>query len=993
MKPTALQRELAAATPTRTLPPTDVQSRLNAAIDAYFVRAQTRRGYLGVDKPLYQPGETIWFRAWQLRSADLTVGSADGQGATFQLISPKGAAVVQKRVAVAKGVATNDFALPVGVPGGEYTLRAVFDAGGHVDRKIIVSSYQAPRIKKKLEFLRKAYGPGDKVSAAVALNRATGEALAAAGATGVVVVDGAEVARVPVTTDANGKAIVSFQLPETIAVGDGLLTILVDDGGITESIQKRIPITLAKIQFSLYPEGGDLVTGLPSRVYFQAKNLLGKPADIKGRVVDDKGRTVAEFASYHNGMGRFELTPGNDRSYHVEIAKPRGIDQKVAVPAAKPTGCSLQALDDFKHERDDVRVAVWCTEDTTVVATAVLRDKRLGAAAVDVVANDPTVISLPVPSYAQGAVRITLFDDNTRPLGERLVYGGRGKDLAIAVTADKASYSPRDKVTLSVHTRDLAGKPVQADVALSVADDSVLSFADDKTSHILAALYLESEMPGQEIEEPNFYFENKPKSGPALDLVLGTQGWRRFQWQPVFAQRDAWSFDGEYWSDELGYYRVAETPTSTPEATVATGRAARKGGRTKVGAKKKRPMAKMKMDPAKPMPAPPMDPAVEQKPMAGLPEMDANIDGRFAFEEGQMGMGDEAEKEMAFGGEDRDWDDAKNAKDVGRNNNKREDRVRRGPVAWAAVRQFPVPTYKPGYDGPRTDFRETIFWAPSVRTGADGSAQVSFYLNDSVTSFRATAEGTTRGGLPGRTETLVQSKLPVSLAMTMPLEVSAGDRIRLPVTLANETDRAYTAKIDAKIGRAFKVVGGVPSKVKLGAGERKSFFYVLDVVGNGAENADGKIEVAVSAASLSDRVERVIDVVPLGFPREMSVAGTVSTTVRHEIDLAGMLPDSAQASLVMYPSPLATMTKGTEAIIREPTGCFEQASSANYPNIMILSYMQVSTDAADPGNSSSARNGMLERGYQASWPATRARKMATSGSVATLDTRRSPPTA
>lgn len=72
------------------------------------------------------------------------------------------------------------------------------------------------------------------------------------------------------------------------------------------------------------------------------------------------------------------------------------------------------------------------------------------------------------------------------------------------------------------------------------------------------------------------------------------------------------------------------------------------------------------------------------------------------------------------------------------------------PPLWAPVRQFRVPSYQGVQDGPRTDFRETVFWQPSVQTGEQGTARVEFYLSDAVTSFRATVEGVGRGGTAGR---------------------------------------------------------------------------------------------------------------------------------------------------------------------------------------------------------------------------------------------------
>src|SRR5262249_37550406 len=151
----------------------------------------------------------------------------------------------------------------------------------------------------------------------VQVKRATGEPFAGQTLTGVVTVDDVEVGRVPVTTDAEGKALVRFTLPASIARGDGLLTVLATDGGLTESVQKRIPILLKNVKVDLSPEGGDLVEGLPGRVYLAAANSMGKPADVAGRVVDDRGEKIAEFTSLHDGMARFEITPQAGRSYRV----------------------------------------------------------------------------------------------------------------------------------------------------------------------------------------------------------------------------------------------------------------------------------------------------------------------------------------------------------------------------------------------------------------------------------------------------------------------------------------------------------------------------------------------------------------------------------------------------------------------------------------------------------------------------------------------------
>ena len=888
---------------------------LDKKIVDYFARSQTRRSYLMTDKPLYQPGETVWLRA-DVRMTGTLKGTATG--ASLSLVSPRGAVVAQKRVMVTDGVAQNDFQLAADIEGGEYTIQLAADDGTADQKKIIINTYEAPRLQKTVELTKKAYGAGDSVAAAIEIKRATGEAFANRALTGVVTVDDVEVARLPIKTDADGKAMAKFELPGAIARGDGLLTIMAEDGGVTESIQKRIPIVMKSISMSLFPEGGDLVTGVPGRVYFMAKTPLGKPADLTGRVIDDRGVVVAKLESIHDGMGKFELTPMADRSYHVEIDRPVGIAQKFDVPAAKEGGCVVRSVDG--GAADKLRIATICSSTRTVLVEAVLREKRLADAAVEVTAGQPSLVELPVDADAQGAVRVTLFSARQQPLAERLVYHGRGRDLKITLAADKKQYTPRDGVKLHVHTTDAAGKPVKANVGVAVVDDTVLSFADDKSAKILAHYFLEPELGAtaqDPIEEPNFYFGTKPEAQAAMDALLATRGYRRFEWQQVM------------------------NPPPPPEVMTET-------TAMEPGAAMPMDMAKQEERPMRKAAAvhamPPAPPPVQQGPVG-------NVKGV-------------AEKQPApvVRQLDADKDAAKNLRAhvqiAGGDQEAGEGQWVNG---LSPVRVFPVPEYPRGYEGPRNDFRETIYWNPAVQTDASGDATVQFPVSDAVTSFRATAEGVSAAGQPGIGETTIQSKMPLSLDVHMPVEVTSGDEIKLPITLTNETDRAVDADLSAQFGAAFKVGTQLPNKLHIEAHQVSSLFVPLSVV---ATDGEADVHLAVTTAGLEDKLDKKIRIVPLGFPFEASASGTAKSGTRahHELDLGGALPGSIQATVTMYPSPLAAMTKGMEGMLREPGGCFEQTSSTNYPNVMVLSYL-AQNDAADPQLVQSA-NEKLDHGYK-----------------------------
>jgi uncharacterized protein YfaS (alpha-2-macroglobulin family) len=267
--------------------------------------------------------------------------------------------------------------------------------------------------------------------------------------------------------------------------------------------------------------------------------------------------------------------------------------------------------------------------------------------------------------------------------------------------------------------------------------------------------------------------------------------------------------------------------------------------------------------------------------------------------------------------------------------------ARREAAAVAAAggiqREFPAPDYSAEYDGPRVDFRETVHWAPSVKTGESGSAEVSFYLSDAVTEFRATAEGMTGDGLAGRGVAMFTSALPLSVAARLPLEVMRGDRLRVPVTLHNRGDRGAAIKLSTELGDALKLRRRAPRSIWVGKGAERTVLLDVEVAGAGP----AAIEIGARTRTARDKLRRELKVALPGYPRARAFSGTLGERVAHRVDIPAAIVDgSVEAIVQLYPSPVSSMIAGTEAIIREPSGCFEQASSANYPNVMALAYMK-----------------------------------------------------
>ncbi len=918
-------------------------SRLPETLDEHvadwFDVHQGRRLYVQLDRPMYRPGDSIWFKAWSLHTRDLG-GDRQAVAMTVELVDPSGITVQNKRVGLDSGATTNDFVLPAAAAGGKWTVRSTVSFGGEnevTERDFVVSSYTAPRIDKTLDFVREAYGAGETVDALIELSRTTGEPLANHPVHALLQLNGVTLTELDLTTDDTGAVLVSGDLPDELATSDGLLTVLVEDGGVTESISRSIPIVRSDVQLAFFPEGGDLVQDLPGRMYFEATDAHGEPADIQGYVTDDTGAKVATFSSLHDGLGRFAYTPAAGRTYRAHITAPAGIADTFELPAALEAGCVLRTYDDVTTQISQTRVGVRCSSRQDVVVTGVLREKTVDSAVVSASPTREGVVYLDPPAemeQRQGAMRVTVFDLDLAPLAERLVYRNAGRDLSIEITPDRDAYTPRDEVVLAIQTRDPAGKPVPAELALSVVDDAVLTLADDEEGHMLSRIYLAPDLV-ESPEDPGWYFDDEEEDAArGLDLVMGTKGYRRFEWAPVM------TFDKDQALAQLEMQKAAAQAELQRQQYAQLGYA-EEDEMVRLEARPRRPrLPRMAPRRAKeaPMAPPPMAPIPVAAP---APPMDGPMGGAPMPVEAPVVVadvmgGDVADMPMAE--PMRDHRGLKGGPAAGKVMAAREARMWVDPnAAWAPVRVFPTPDYSAGFDGTRSDFRDTVHWAPSVKTDEHGEATVRFYLSDALTEFRVTAEGV-GAAMAGHGEGTFVSKLPVSLDTKLPVAVASGDRIDLPVTVRNTRPEALKAHVNGTFGDLVWSEADAQG-LKVAANSSDTVWMPLSV-GQGA--GETSIELSVQGGGLTDTVQKTIAVEPLGFPREWSDSGMME---KNEPSVANLhleewVDESLTARVTWHPSTVSNLMEGMEGLIREPGGCFEQTSSTNWPNVAILNYLE-----------------------------------------------------
>ena len=276
-------------------------------------------------------------------------------------------------------------------------------------------------------------------------------------------------------------------------------------------------------RLSFFPEGGDLIDGIPTKVAFKAQDAKGMPAKVAGRL-QENGKEIARLETVHDGMGFVFMFPRKESSYKVVLSDGREF------PFAKVTASGM-SIHLRKQTDEYLEFHLSQPKEATpqkIRLTGRMRGKLYCMA--EGTLRDILRIKIPVKEFPlQGIAEFTLYNENGQPMAERLVYVHPERKLHIELNTDSARYFTRGKGKLNVKVTDEAGNPVQAHLGLSIFDGAYQNELNPE--NMLSYCLLSTEIKGN-IHNPAYYFDGNNKDRlSALDLLLLTQGWRRYVWE------------------------------------------------------------------------------------------------------------------------------------------------------------------------------------------------------------------------------------------------------------------------------------------------------------------------------------------------------------------------------------------------------------------------------------------------------------------------------
>lgn len=510
-------------------------------LNKWALKNPVEKVYLQLDKPYYATGDDIWFKAYVTIGSEHRLSTLSGV-LNVELIDDRDSVKQHIKLPLINGLTWGNLTLPDTLAEGNYRIRAytnwMRNAGTEYffDEHISVINSVDNKVNAHVAYTFGMQNGQQKVNAVINFTDASGFAYTNKEVKYNVYLGPKQVIKGKGITDDKGNISLSFINTTNQPVGTGRITtnIQIDKNNL---VTKIIPVkaTSANVDVQFFPEGGNLITGVSSKVAFKAVGADGLGADIKGTVTDNAGNTITTFNSQHLGMGEFVLNPHVNTIYKAHIVFADGSENTIALPTALDKGYVL-AIDNKDSSTINIKITANRQTYERDLNDTLSLIAQSGGQIYYAAKSNPGITSFAASinksRFPSGIVQFTLFSSKGEPLNERLAFIQNNDQLKLSVNAGK-TYAPRQKVRIQLNAMTADAKPAVGSFSVSVTDETKVPQDENSASSILANLLLTSDLRGY-VEQPNYYFNNvSEKTRADMDVLMLTQGYRRFEWKKL----------------------------------------------------------------------------------------------------------------------------------------------------------------------------------------------------------------------------------------------------------------------------------------------------------------------------------------------------------------------------------------------------------------------------------------------------------------------------
>ncbi len=286
-----------------------------------------------------------------------------------------------------------------------------------------------------------------------------------------------------------------------------------------------------KTSFQFFPEGGNLIEGVVNTIAFKSNYNNGLPFQVDGVIKkQETGEVVVPLKVVHDGMGKFDLEIVPGEKYYAEWTDNSGAKQQTWLPEAKQKGLALK----ISAQKNKLFFnLVNKTGNDSLHVLMYMYQKVFYKTNIAVDPSSAFTGTIPLNELPSGTVQITVFDAGWQPVAERIAFiNNNNYSINATVIPKEINTKERSKNLLEIIMADT----IPANLSLSITD---AAFDNDVAENsIVSDFLLKGDLKGY-IHNPAYYFTSNtdPALRAALDLVLLTNGWRRYNFEDLKVQK------------------------------------------------------------------------------------------------------------------------------------------------------------------------------------------------------------------------------------------------------------------------------------------------------------------------------------------------------------------------------------------------------------------------------------------------------------------------
>jgi hypothetical protein len=482
--------------------------------------------YLQLDNSVYTSDQTIWFKAIVVNAASHMPSELSGV-LYAELIDPNEQVVEKKLVKLEKGIGDNFFQLNANYIPGTYLIRAYTEWNKNFGEDFYFREYirvfrNAGIVETNpLSDIKLVETDGEERHLQIKINRFVLDSNAGKELKFFLAFDEKK-DTLTVKSNRSGEYVAAYPIP----AGSQYATLRIETTN-GENYSRTIILDKNFIDFRIFPESGELVQGLSSKLGFKALDYKGTGQPVEGEIINVKGDTVISFKSNLMGMGITYINHADStEKYTARVRTLTGepLEKIFPLPAVASKGNRLSV------NKEGNRILLEAGSNYLTDDSVTIRASSRGLVYYDVkgkLKNGNLRFSLAQGLLPEGVIDFTWMTALGSPVASRLFFNERPESrMQITASTDKPVYVQREQTKVSVEIKDSLQQPVPASLSVMVINKTQVGNLQDDRQNILSYFLLSSDLRGT-IENPGYYFSKIAGRQQDLDALLMTQGWQR----------------------------------------------------------------------------------------------------------------------------------------------------------------------------------------------------------------------------------------------------------------------------------------------------------------------------------------------------------------------------------------------------------------------------------------------------------------------------------